>query len=303
MDSADKNFERIIKWAQKVSFYSQSDPETALIHARRTSEAICKDVHERKLGTLPPLKDFNELIGKMKKDKLIPGKIESTLRVIQNFGNFTVHADEEDISELVSSALNFFPNILDWYFQEHKATDVPNEVRFREVLLDDLFITPNLVYAYCIFGFETDGGRGSELWKNPFRFHEILHDEKSYRQRFEQWLRMKRKFSTDEILHGKWIKVADHGYQHRLQFLEDGTLREWSLFSFDEDDFWTGTWILEDGVLKTHIKGFEEVAGEQRRDEVGYHFEAIAGRNGFHSAVENRNNVRSAYFRFFHVCE
>jgi len=301
MISPDKNLERIIKWAEKVAMYSQSDPETALLHARRTSEAICKDVYEEKTGNISQEITFNNLVESLQKQKLIPKKIVHTLRVIQNFGNFTAHADD-DISESIILAINFFPNILDWYFQENKEMQVPNEVRFRKLPLEDLVPLPNLSHAYCVFGYETDGGRESELWQNPFRFHELFsRSGKDFRLRFDEWLKMKRKFSIDEILNGNWVKVADHGHQHRLQFFEEGTLREWSLFSFDENDFWTGTWKLEDGVLKTHIKGYEEVEGENRRDEVGYDLEAIASRNGFHSAVENRNNERNAYFRLIHV--
>ena len=145
-----------------------------------------------------------------------------------------------------------------------------------------------LFRVYCLFGYETGDRRESELWNDPMAFHRLARERGSaFLKTYNSWRRGKRKFSRDELLNGSWVKIADHGHQHRLQMHDDGTLTEWSLFSFDDNDSWGGEWKLIDGVLRLNIQIYE--------------LDIVADVNGFHSGVEDEHDHRNAYFSVIHV--
>lgn len=142
--------------------------------------------------------------------------------------------------------------------------------------------------VYCLFGYETDGGRESQLWNDPMSFHRPLRENRlDVLKNFNSWRRTKRKFSRGELLDGTWVKIADHGHQHRLELHDDGTLTENSLFSFNEDDSWGGEWKIIEGVLRLNIQIYE--------------LDVVASVDGLHSGIEDENNHRNAYFRVIHV--
>jgi len=101
------------------------------------------------------------------------------------------------------------------------------------------------------------------------------------------WKQKKRGFSRDEVLDGKWVKIADSSHQHCLEFHADGTLTERALFSFDENDSWGGQWNLIEGVLRLNIQIYE--------------LDIVASTNGLHSGIEDEVEQRNAYFRVIHV--
>lgn len=145
-----------------------------------------------------------------------------------------------------------------------------------------------LFRVYCLFGYETGARRESELWNDPMAFHRLAKEPASeILTTYNSWRRGKRRFTRDELLVGSWVKIADHGHQHRLQLHDDGTLTEWSLFSFDEDDCWGGQWRLIGGVLRLNINIYE--------------LDVVADINGFHSGVEDERDHRNAYFSVVHV--
>ena len=145
-----------------------------------------------------------------------------------------------------------------------------------------------LFRVHCLFGYETGARRESELWNDPMAFHRLARERGSeFLKTYNSWRRGKRKFTRDELLDGSWVKVADHGHQHRLQLHDDGTLTEWSLFSFDDNDSWGGEWKLIDGVLRLNIQIYE--------------LDVVADINGFHSGVEDEHDNRNAYFSVIHV--
>ncbi len=69
--------------------------------------------------------------------------------------------------------------------------------------------------------------------------------------------------------------------------MDDGTLIERPLFSFDEKDRWGGVWKLIDGVLRENV--------------VEYELDVLASLDGIHAGVEDANGRRNAYFRVIHV--
>lgn len=135
--------------------------------------------------------------------------------------------------------------------------------------------------VYCLFGFETDGCRESLLWDDPLRFHLLVRERgEVFQKTYDAWKRTKRRFSRDEVLDGQWLKVADRGQQHRVEFHNDGTLTERA--RFDQNDYWTGNWKLIDGILRLNIQIYE--------------LDIVASRDGLHSGVEDEEDHRNAYF-------
>lgn len=158
--------------------------------------------------------------------------------------------------------------------------DIVNEPRIKFPL--------ELFRVYCLFGYETDGARESELWNDPMNFHRLARERGvDFLKHYNSWKLTKRNFSRDEILDGKWLKIADRGYPNCLELHDDGTLTERGLFSFDEDDCWGGAWKLIDGVLRLNIHIYE--------------LDVVASIDGLHSGIEDEGDHRNAYFRVIHV--
>lgn len=145
-----------------------------------------------------------------------------------------------------------------------------------------------LFRVYCLFGYETNGARQSELWNDPMSFHRLVRENRlDFLKTFNSWRRTKRKFSRDELLDGTWVKIADHGHQHRLELHDDGTLTEGPLFTFNDQDCWGGEWKLIEGVLRLNIHIYE--------------LDVVASTDGLHSGIEDEDDHRNAYFRVIHV--
>ena len=297
--------EQIIKSTEKAIKFALGDPETALMYARRAAEAVCKEVYEEEFKANSKGISLGKMIALLfEKSTVLPRKVMYSLRVIQNFGGINAHPSEK-IDECLKPALEFFSIIIAWYFEDYRNTKIPEEIRFQDRIQEGPFfppvelakpaiptsgieVTSRLVRAYSLFGYETDGGRNSGLWNDPYKFHELLSQRGSeFYDRYHTWLQSKRKFSPAEIIANKWIKVADHGYQHLVQFHPDGILTERSLFSFDEADHWVGSWSLIDDALRMNVGRYE--------------LDIIASRDGVHSGIEDEDDHRNAYFRVIHL--
>jgi hypothetical protein len=139
-----------------------------------------------------------------------------------------------------------------------------------------------------LFGYETDGGSDSVLWHDPERIQEwIDQGGEELAERLVHFSKKKRRFFFEEIVHGIWVKVGDHGYHRQVGFFEDGTLSEMPLFSFNQDDAWDGTWELIDGVLRLNIGWYE--------------LDVFASHTGLHSGVEDYQDQRHTYYKVLHA--
>ena len=130
-----------------------------------------------------------------------------------------------------------------------------------------------------IFGYETDGGRNSVHWNNPFTF--------SFSKEYQAWSDTKRDFREEEIIGSTWLKVSDTGNCFVIHFLKEGELKENWLSNQNQQ--WSGSWkIIESGTLRINI------------DE--YEIDIIANREEpIDSGIEfyKSQDVPDAYFMFF----
>jgi hypothetical protein len=135
----------------------------------------------------------------------------------------------------------------------------------------------------ALFGYETDGGRNSHLWNNPWDFSRpsgqggtMLDDA------LLEWKHTKRPIAESEVLKGEWSKVGDNGSSSHVKFLPAGKLIE-----RNDSDSWQGEWSLSNGVLCVKIEKYElNVFGNKEGNT--------------HSGVEVADGRLNAYFKMAH---
>lgn len=139
---------------------------------------------------------------------------------------------------------------------------------------------------YCIFGYETQGGRKSPLWDNQRLFVMASgQGGKMLDEDYHEWMGTKRKFTESEITNGVWIKEGDHGLSFKVKFHADGRLVESNLS--DDSKSWEGAWELVSGVLRTRVGDYE--------------LDILAKNEGnVHSGIEVKDNRPNAYFKMIH---
>lgn len=130
-----------IKSSYEKSFYYREDPDTSLIHARKSAEAICKQIYRQEnleKGAKPADKlMLNDLIQALNRKKCIPQYISINLGTIQVFGNFGTHDQGEDIHyatpESIMPCLQALTTVMKWYFGEYHE----NEIYFKPIELTE----------------------------------------------------------------------------------------------------------------------------------------------------------------------
>jgi hypothetical protein len=137
-----------------------------------------------------------------------------------------------------------------------------------------------------LFGYETNGGRKSYLWQNPFYFIQPGGQAgKMLDEDYEEWKATKRKFTEEELLQGTWIKESDTGRTFVVKFHSDHTLTETDIEP--NSDTWKGGWTLIGGVLRINVGPYE--------------LDVLANKNGnVHSGIEFNGDTPNAYFKVIH---
>ncbi|HEY1353112.1 MAG TPA: tetratricopeptide repeat protein [Ktedonobacteraceae bacterium] len=95
----------------------------------------------------------------------------------------------------------------------------------------------------ALFGYETQGGRDSALWRDPAAC--------SLSEAYQKWSKTKRDLTEAEIVDRTWVKAGDHGFAFLNHFFSDGRLVEYAFA--DPATRWQGRWQLLDGILRTTI--------------------------------------------------
>lgn len=108
---------------EKTLDYSERDPETALMNARKAAEAVCSRVFEHKVGKQPKSMTLQPLIEKLTQLDALPEHILVSLRTIQGFGNLGVHHQPGEPAEITSQdaqpCLAALGTVVQWYFKEY----------------------------------------------------------------------------------------------------------------------------------------------------------------------------------------
>jgi len=123
----EKEVARVKSLYQKCLKYQEVDPEIALAQARKSAEAICKQIYVNEgleKGGKPAAKMMlNDLIGALSRKRIVPQHIIIALGTIQHYGNFGTHDQGEDseyiTQEFVETCLSALSTVVNWYFQEY----------------------------------------------------------------------------------------------------------------------------------------------------------------------------------------
>jgi len=118
----------------KARQYAHSDPETALMQARKSAEAICRHIFAAEIGE-PGTIMLDELIKRLAQKQLLPRKILIPLGTIQAYGNYGAHAQAEYDTidmEYITPCLSALAQVTSWYFLEYLRIDIPDQLKARE---------------------------------------------------------------------------------------------------------------------------------------------------------------------------
>jgi SNF2 family DNA or RNA helicase len=114
----------------KAMTYPDSDPEAALMYARKSAECICTDLFSREVGD-PGNNRLDKLIELLSNKDALPERIKIPLKVIQHYGNYAAHvqADRKPIDRpYIAPCLTALVHVANWYFHDYLATEVPPEL-------------------------------------------------------------------------------------------------------------------------------------------------------------------------------
>ena len=132
-ESIEEMISRIDKMYKKAKQYAAQDPEVCLGLARKTAEAICKQIYiieGMEKGSKPAEKlMLNDLIGALNKEQKLPKKVVISLGTIQAFGNFGSHDQGKETLEVSSDdirpCITALTTVTNWYLEEYHANQVP----------------------------------------------------------------------------------------------------------------------------------------------------------------------------------
>lgn len=123
----EKDQQNIRSLVQKAAQFLETEPQVALSLARKSAEAICKQVisHEgmdlsgRPTSTMV----LEQLLDVLTRGEAVPTSIKLALRTIQSYGNFGAHdqGDENDAitSEYSRTCLDALNTVATWYFSKY----------------------------------------------------------------------------------------------------------------------------------------------------------------------------------------
>jgi len=126
VDAIEEELSRVKRMYEKCFHYQSEDPEIALNQARKSAEAICKQiyVHSGFHKKSKPVEKMmlNDLLQVLTREKVLPRRIAISFGTIQAFGNFGTHdqgSESEKITEdYIKPCLHALSTVVNWYFSE-----------------------------------------------------------------------------------------------------------------------------------------------------------------------------------------
>lgn len=107
----------------KAFQYGEADPETALMYARKTAEAICKTVFRDKISPNIGTITLEPLLEALAKEKHLPRPILPHLRTIQLHGNFGAHDQEEHNAAItidyIAPCMDSLQYVFKWFVESY----------------------------------------------------------------------------------------------------------------------------------------------------------------------------------------
>lgn len=130
MKPGECSHEFLSKIIVKAMTYADKDPETALMHARKSAEAICSFIFAREIGD-PGKNRLDKLIELLSNNNKIPARIKIPLQVIQQYGNYGAHyqTDQQTIDRAyINPCLGALVQVTNWYYLNYLGMEIPADV-------------------------------------------------------------------------------------------------------------------------------------------------------------------------------
>lgn len=137
------------------------------------------------------------------------------------------------------------------------------------------------------FGFETEGGSDSPLWKN----YRLFFSDSQYQQLYREWKSTKRGFTEDEVTNGYWLLLIDEMPPYIVEFSNNKAMHGRHLF--DENRGFQGDWDFSDTDVGKIVRS------ETPNQTQFYLFARQRGRTPLHSGLaflKGENNPRYCKF-------
>lgn len=127
VQSLEQQLKRIRALYDKAVLYQRTDPEVALAQARKSAEAICRNVyiHEGLEENSKPASKImlNDMISTLTRTGTLPAHIGIALETIQKYGNFGTHdqgTDSDNITEdYIQPCLQALATVVHWYLTKY----------------------------------------------------------------------------------------------------------------------------------------------------------------------------------------
>lgn len=122
--------------------FAKEHPAVALAEARKLVEAVCGHVLRREVVShkAAAREELNTLIGKLRSNKLIPSRIQLSLRTVQTFGNWGAHyqgSEGEVTQEDMATCLSALGTVVGWFFETYgdsQDSPMPESRRFSPAI-------------------------------------------------------------------------------------------------------------------------------------------------------------------------
>ena len=154
------DYAHILQRYHRTHQYLQSDPEIALSEARKTTEAILKDLYRQQQSLHPNDSNYqknpdklmlNKLAGILDGANIYPLVVATSIRTIQAFGNIGSH--DQDGQELhldaqsARTCINALDTLMKWFWQQHNLNLLDLEIK------EPKKTSKKMIYAMAILGF------------------------------------------------------------------------------------------------------------------------------------------------------
>lgn len=129
IEGLEDELARIKNLYGKALSYQNIDPEVALWQARKSAEAVCKQIYllEGVADNNKPVSKMmlNDLVQVLARSEALPTHIIISLRTIQDFGNFGTHDQGQEnayiTEDYIKPCLQSLATVVEWYFNKYHS--------------------------------------------------------------------------------------------------------------------------------------------------------------------------------------
>jgi hypothetical protein len=125
------DYDSIRALIRRIALARRSQPEVALIEARKAVEALCQAIWTDDTGTpFAGRPQLEKMATEIEKADSVPREISVAIRTVQHYGNLAAHDGEQLSPDASAACLAALASVVRWYLRWHLP---PGTVRHMEV--------------------------------------------------------------------------------------------------------------------------------------------------------------------------